>query len=51
MNMTAFWITWFVLSALMQLELNHRASLKLKRMQNRISEMQQVLREENKGDK
>lgn len=32
-----------------QLELNHRASLKLEKMQSRVSEMQQTLREENKG--
>jgi len=50
MNMEAFWITWFVLSALMQLELNHRASLKLEKMQNRISEMQQTLKDNNKGE-
>lgn len=33
-----------------QLELNHRASLKLEKMQNRISEMQQTLKDNNKGE-
>lgn len=50
MDATAFFITWFVLSALMQLGLNHRASLKLKNMQNRIKLMQQTLKDNNKGE-
>lgn len=33
-----------------QIELNQRASLKLEKMQNRISEMQQTLRENDKGE-
>ncbi len=30
MNMTAFWITWFVLSALMQLYSNYKMNKQIK---------------------
>lgn len=44
-----FLIAVFIIIGI-QIGLNHRASLKLENMQNRISEMQQTLNDNNKGD-
>lgn len=43
MNMTAFWITWFVLSAILRLASNHQMNKRVNRMHE--------LNEQLKGDK